>query len=86
MFPPENAPTASFPYRIVGQVGTGSMGIVYKAVETELDRTVAIKVLRQSMLDEEPPQVQDELRRRILQEVLRCSPSGKPGCSLNGRG
>jgi len=79
MFPPENAPTASFPYRIVEQVGTGSMGIVYKAVETELDRTVAIKVLRQSMLDEEPPQVQDELRRRFLQEARAAAALSHPG-------
>ncbi len=32
-------------YRIVGIVGQGGMGIVYRAVQTRLNRTVALKVL-----------------------------------------
>ena len=37
------------PYEILGPIGAGGMGEVYKANDTRLDRTVAIKVLREQL-------------------------------------
>jgi len=40
-----SAGTTLGPYQIVSPIGAGGMGEVYKAKDTRLDRTVAIKIL-----------------------------------------
>jgi serine/threonine protein kinase len=40
------------PYEITGSLGAGGMGEVYRAVDTNLKRQVAIKVLPPSMTDD----------------------------------
>ena len=50
-------------YRIIELIGEGAMGVVYKALDTVLDRTVAIKVMNQSIAQ------QEDLRKRFLREA-----------------
>lgn len=60
---PDPMPTQIGKYRIVELVGEGAMGIVYRAVDSVLDRTVAIKVMSASIAS------QADLRRRFLREA-----------------
>jgi eukaryotic-like serine/threonine-protein kinase len=52
------------PYEITSPIGSGGMGEVYKARDTRLDRTVAIKVLMTGADD-------DLVRRRRLGQEAR---------------
>jgi len=46
-------------YKIIELVGEGAMGVVYRARDSVLDRSVAIKVMNESIAR------QDDLRRQI---------------------
>lgn len=50
-------------YRIIKKLGAGGMGEVYLALDTKLDRKVAIKVLQPDSLAEE------NLKRRLIREA-----------------
>jgi serine/threonine-protein kinase len=54
-------------YRIEALLGQGGMGRVYKAYDKNLDRTVAIKVVRNGMMDDV------EIMKRFKQELLLAS-------------
>ena len=49
------------PYELISRVGAGGMGDVYKARDTRLDRTVAVKVI--SAYDARDPQARDRFLR-----------------------
>ncbi len=50
-------------FRVVAKLGEGGMGIVYKAIDEELRRTVALKMLPHGVVGN------DERRRRFLREA-----------------
>ena len=62
-------------YRIVGQLGRGSTGLVYEAVQEPLGREVAIKIL--DIADHEPDR-QDRARTRFLREASLLSQLSHP--------
>ncbi len=54
-------------YRITEEIGHGGMGVVYKAVDTHLDRPVAVKILPQDKIAD------PERRRRFVLEAKAAS-------------
>jgi eukaryotic-like serine/threonine-protein kinase len=59
-------------YQIVGLLGSGGMGDVYRARDTKLTRDVAIKVLRPDLV------VDDDRRQRFIREARAASALNHP--------
>jgi len=65
------------PFRIVSKLGEGRMGEVYRAKDTRLDRTVAVKILPTSL------SAAPEFRARFAREAKTISSLDHPHiCSL----
>ena len=72
-----NAGTKLGPYEIVSPLGAGGMGVVYKASDTRLNRTVAIKVLA-AEFSENP-----EMKQRFEREAQTIAALNHPHiCTL----
>jgi len=54
-------------YTIVGEIGRGAMGIVYKAVDPYIGRTVAVKTIRFDILGQGPER--DIAQKRFMREA-----------------
>ena len=66
-------------YKLVSQLGKGGMGVVYKAEDTQLRRTVALKFLPRETLDEE------EVKARLLREAQAAASLDHPNiCQVFG--
>src|SRR6202163_3001682 len=78
---PLPAGTKLGPYEILTAIGSGGMGEVYKARDTRLDRTVAIKVLPTHLAD------RAELRERFEREAKTIASLNHPHiCTLYDTG
>ncbi|MGA9210572.1 MAG: protein kinase [Terriglobales bacterium] len=64
--------TTLWSYRIESKIGAGGMGVVYKAVDSRLDRTAAIKVLPASAL------ASADRQKRFVQEAKTASSLNHP--------
>ncbi len=53
------------PYEILSPIGAGGMGEVYKARDTRLDRTVAIKVLPEAFTSDPDRLVRFEREAKV---------------------
>ena len=64
-------------YQVIGELGRGAMGIVYRAQDPAIGRTVAIKTIRLS--DFTDPSERERLRERLIREAQSAGILSHPG-------
>jgi len=72
-------PSRTFPYRLDAKIGEGAMGVVYRAFDPDLQRQVAIKLIRKEALEGLEEEDRDETHRRFLQEARAAAGLSHPG-------
>ncbi len=66
-------PTQYGRYQILGELGRGNMGVVYKAHDPQIHRTIALKALREDRV------TSSEFVRRFLKEAMAVGRLSHPG-------
>ena len=64
-------------YQIIGELGRGAMGIVYRAQDPAIGRTIAIKSIRLNELTEDGER--ERLRERLFREAQSAGMLSHPG-------
>src|ERR1700694_621002 len=64
-------------YRIIGELGRGAMGVVYKAQDPAIGRMIAVKSIRLGELTEESER--ERLRERLFREAQSAGVLSHPG-------
>ena len=67
-----------FPYHVEAKIGEGAMGLVYRAVEPDLQRQVAIKIMSKAMTKGLPRDASQQLNLRFLQEARAAAALSHP--------